>query len=320
MKYLLGLLVAAVGCARLCAADPLPEVKSLHVQILSTMLADGSELGEWGFSALVEADGHRILYDTGEHGDFVLRNVQGLQVDLRNVPDVILSHHHSDHVGGLMTLRNSVRASSPTALSRAHVAPGIFTSRRLSGPNVEENPMLEIRTDYEKSGGTFIVHDHPEQLYPGIWLTGPVPRKYPEHNWSGSAQINTREGWVEDNLPEDMALIINTADGLVVVTGCGHAGIVNICTYAQAQIRQARFRAIIGGIHLFNASKDTVRWTGEKLYGFGVDNFIGAHCTGIETVYAFRGLLHLDQAHDVVGAVGASYDLQSGIDPGHIVR
>ena len=237
------------------------------------------------------------------------------------MPEVILSHSHWDHVGGLMTLRESVLAQkTPEALSRTHVGEGIFYPRFSEEMRVETNPIMLIKPQYEASGGVFVVHDKPVQLYPGVWLTGPVPRKYPEHNSSGSGKVTTPAGVVEDNIPEDMALVFDTDQGLVVLTGCGHAGVVNIIDYARAIVRPARVQALIGGIHLFAASDETLRWTAGKLREFGVDNFIGAHCTGIETVYRLRQDLGLDRAHAVVGAVGATFELGQGINPGHIAR
>jgi 7,8-dihydropterin-6-yl-methyl-4-(beta-D-ribofuranosyl)aminobenzene 5'-phosphate synthase len=320
---LLGCLAcAALGLGAVAVrADAQPErVKSLRVTILSTMLADGAELGEWGFSALVEEDGHRILFDTGAHPDLVLTNARVLGIDLATVPEVILSHNHSDHVGGFMTLRRSVLARAPGALSTTHVGLGIFYPRRSAMPGVEVNPMVAIKPDYEATGGVFVVHDRPAELHPGVWLTGPVPRKYPERNWSGSERVVTPEGTREDTLPEDMSLVIDTDRGLVVITGCGHAGIANIVTYARQVVRPAPVHALIGGIHLFAASDATVKWTAERLGEFGLENFIGAHCTGVETVYAFRRLLNLDRAHAVVGAVGATFELGRGIDPGNIAQ
>ena len=132
--------------------------------------------------------------------------------------------------------------------------------------------------------------------------------------------MKTPAGIVEDNIPEDMAMIFDTDEGLVVLTGCGHAGVVNITEYARSIVRPARVHALIGGIHLFSANDRTLAWTAEKLRGFGVDNFIGAHCTGIETVYRFRRDLGLDRAHAVVGAVGAAFELGKGIDPRHIAQ
>src|SRR5580704_3509007 len=110
--------------------DPKYQVQSLRVQVLSTMLTSDEGIGEWGFSAVVEADGHRILFDTGARPDTVLTNAKELGVDLSNITDVILSHNHADHTGGLMTLRRAMLQKNPMALSRAHVGKGIFTPRR----------------------------------------------------------------------------------------------------------------------------------------------------------------------------------------------
>jgi 7,8-dihydropterin-6-yl-methyl-4-(beta-D-ribofuranosyl)aminobenzene 5'-phosphate synthase len=306
------------------AADPAPtgaaRVKSLKITVLSTMLADGRELGEWGFAALVEVDGHRILFDTGAHTDVVLKNAQTLKVDLTTVPEAILSHSHWDHVGGLLALRQSVLPGSPEALARVHVGEGIFYPRTEDEMHVETNPMILIKPQYEQTGGTFVSHDRPTQLYPGVWLTGPVPRKYPERNWSGSGTVKTAAGVVEDNVPEDMALVFDTDEGLVVLTGCGHAGVINLIDRARDAIRPARVHALIGGFHLFNASEQTLTWTAGKLKEAGVDNLIGAHCTGVETVYRLRGDLGLDRAHAVVGAVGATFELGRGINPRNIAK
>jgi 7,8-dihydropterin-6-yl-methyl-4-(beta-D-ribofuranosyl)aminobenzene 5'-phosphate synthase len=317
------LLIAALALSAFPAKADLAgpvRVHSLRITILSTMLADGGELGEWGFAALVEADGRRILFDTGAHPDVVLKNAKTLGVDLTTVPEVVLSHNHSDHVGGLLTLRAWVLARAPAALSRVHVAEGIFYPRTTFNPGIEDNPALMLKSDYEKSGGIFIVHDGPAQLYPGVWLTGLVPRKYPERNWSGSGRVKTAAGWVEDNVPEDQAIVFDTDRGLVVLFGCGHAGIINTLEYARSTVRQARIHAIVGGVHLFAAFDETLKWTADKLAAFGVDNFLGAHCTGIEPVYRFRSALGLDRRHAVVGAVGAYFDLAGGINPRTIAR
>jgi 7,8-dihydropterin-6-yl-methyl-4-(beta-D-ribofuranosyl)aminobenzene 5'-phosphate synthase len=284
------------------------------------MLADGRGVGEWGFAALVEADGHRILFDTGNHTDVVLRNAEALKIDLTTVPDVVLSHSHSDHTGGFMALRRAVAAKHPTALARTFVGEGIFHVRAESKNSPQETLMLDAKRDYEAGGGTFVVCTAPRQILPGVWLTGPVPRQHPERNWSGQSVIVTPGGRTEDTLPEDMALVCDTERGLVVLTGCGHAGVINIIEHARATVRTAPVHALIGGIHLFNASEPTLDWTAGKLREFGVAHLLGAHCTGLEVVYRFRRDLALDRAHAVVGAVGASFVLGQGIKPGAIAK
>jgi len=175
-------------------------VKSLKVTILSTMLADAG-MGEWGFAALVEADGRRILFDTGLRPETVLQNARELGIDLSSVTDVVLSHHHGDHTGGLLTLRRELARKSPTALSRVHVAPGIFSSRRHPGSEEEANPTIAVKSAMEASGAVFVEHRGPKELSPGVWLTGPVPRPHPERNWGPPASIVTSGGLVPDSIP-----------------------------------------------------------------------------------------------------------------------
>lgn len=292
-------------------------VRQLKVTILSTMLADDG-LGEWGFSALVEADGRKILVDTGARPDTALLNARELGVSLDQVPDVVLTHFHGDHVGGLMTLRADVKSREQSALATAHVARGMFYSRpRPDG--VEGNPMIGIRATYEGTGGAFVEHAGMTQIHPGVWLTGPVPRVYPERNWSGSGKVETPAGLVEDNVPEDQSLVVDTADGLVVITGCGHAGIINILTAVDRQFHKPVL-AVIGGLHLYTASDERLDWTGRRMRAFGVRYLIGAHCTGIESVFRLRKHLGLTRRSAVVGAVGATFVLGEGIHPGRLAQ
>jgi 7,8-dihydropterin-6-yl-methyl-4-(beta-D-ribofuranosyl)aminobenzene 5'-phosphate synthase len=145
--------------------------------------------------------------------------------------------------------------------------------------------MVGFKTEYEASGGTFIVYDGPREIRPGVWLTGPVPRHYPERNWSGALSLRGDNGALtEDNLPEDQSLVIDTANGLVVISGCGHAGVINTLEYARQKIRQAPIHAAIGGFHLYQASDEHLAWTAGKFKEFGLEQFLGAHCTGIEAV------------------------------------
>ena len=294
------------------------QVQKLKITILSTMLADEG-IGEWGFAALVEADGHRLLVDTGARPETVLTNLHDLGLDISDVKEVVLTHNHSDHTGGLLALRRELMKKNPEALSVAHVGKGIMYSR--PGPDGKErNYVIGMRKQYEAMGGKFVEHDSGTELFPGVWLTGPVPRKYPERNWSDVGKMQTPTGLVEDNLPEDQSVVINTNRGLVVITGCGHAGIVNTLTFAEAQFPKTPVYAVIGGIHLFSASDETVNWTADKFKDFGVQYFVGAHCTGINTVYAIRDRLKMSRKSAVVGAVGATFVLGEGIHPGELAQ
>jgi 7,8-dihydropterin-6-yl-methyl-4-(beta-D-ribofuranosyl)aminobenzene 5'-phosphate synthase len=300
------------------AADDRPRVRSLKIQILSTMLAEEA-IGEWGFGALVEVDGHRILFDTGHRPTTVLDNARELRLDLTQVPEVVLSHNHSDHTGGLLTLRRAVKDGHPDALRRVHVGRGLFWSRPAADGG-EANLPLRERDSHAAAGLIFVEHDGPQQILPGVWLTGPVPRVHPERNWSGTGKVRSPDGLVEDNIPEDQSLVFDTDRGLVILAGCGHAGIVNTVEYARRIVRPAPVHAIVGGLHLYPLPDDRLDWTADQLKAAGLENLLGAHCTGIEAVYRIRQRAGLTRRTCVVGSVGSSFVLGEGIDPRDLAR
>jgi 7,8-dihydropterin-6-yl-methyl-4-(beta-D-ribofuranosyl)aminobenzene 5'-phosphate synthase len=319
------LLAVVLTCSTPAAAAG--DVKSLHqartlkITVLVTNVAGDPHLGdgEWGYSALVEVDGHKILYDTGASSDMVPKNAKAQHIDLSDVEDVVLSHNHWDHVGGLMTLRRQFAKTNPRAMSRVHVGAAIFEPR-LNEAGEDQNGLRLIKAEYLATGGVFIVHDKPTELYPGVWLTGPVPRPNEEKNWSPGLSLMTAQGRVEDNVPEDSALVFDTNEGIVVLTGCGHAGIVNIVEYARTIAGNKPLLAVIGGLHLFNASDQTLAWTGAKLKSYRIENLLAGHCTGIEATYRLRESTSLSRKTAVVSAAGSSFTLGVGIDPGMLAH
>jgi 7,8-dihydropterin-6-yl-methyl-4-(beta-D-ribofuranosyl)aminobenzene 5'-phosphate synthase len=177
-----------------------------------------------------------------------------------------------------------------------------------------------MKAEFEATGGTFIEHPEPVELYPGVWLTGPVPRRHAERNWSPGISLVTATGLRPDSVPEDMSLVIDTDRGLVVITGCGHAGVVNIVEYARSVVPSKPVHAVVGGLHLFAASDATLAWTAQRLREAGLAELLGAHCTGIEAVFRIRRLAGLNRKTAVVASVGSSYDLSRGIDPLDLAR
>lgn len=300
------------------AAQSAHRVKSLEIKILSTMLADDG-FGEWGFAALVEVDGRRILFDTGANEDTVVRNLKVLGLSLADADTVILSHNHADHTTGLVTLRRQFQSAAPNALRTAYVGKGIFWPRIAPDGTVSDR-MNAVRASYQAAGGRIIEIEKPTEIMPGVWLTGPVPRVHPERNWTPSGKVRSDKGDVEDTVPEDMAMIFQTDKGLVELFGCGHAGVINTLTHVRAAIDPSPVRAIVGGLHLFDASDAHLEWTAAQLKAFGVTELIGTHCTGLEAVYRIRQLARLTRQTCIVGAVGASYSLEKGISPRRVAK
>jgi 7,8-dihydropterin-6-yl-methyl-4-(beta-D-ribofuranosyl)aminobenzene 5'-phosphate synthase len=320
------LVLASLTWALLTRAGPpaVPPVSAARVTILSTMLAESRTektlIGEWGFSAVVEANGRRLLFDTGAAPDTVLRNAETLGIDLSSISDVVMSHFHWDHTGGLVTLRRELAKKNSAALSRAHIGRGFFLPRTKKNGS-PYSPVADLRAAYEASGGKFVEHDTPSEIFPGVWLTGPVPRVHPEHNYPPGVLVKTPQGTIPDEVPDEHSLVLDSTEGLIVVTGCGHAGVINTLEAASKTVRRdAKVSTVFGGLHLFAADDATLDWTGSQLSRFGVAHLVGAHCTGIEAVYRLRQSAGLDRKNCVVGAVGASYDMGRGIDPGRLAQ
>ena len=300
-RLLLVLLVLMLAPATALAA----QVGRLKVTVLSTMMADRG-VGEWGYAALVEVDGRKILYDTGARPETVLANAREMKIDLSGIEDVVLSHHHGDHTGGFLVLRKALAAQNPKALSRVHVGEGFFQD----GAQGFRPEIPKLKAAVEAAGATFVVHKGPGELAPGVWLTGPVPRETDERNFPPGWKL---ANGAADDVPEDMAMVFDTADGMVALTGCGHAGVINIARKARALAGGKPLLAMIGGLHLFAAPDARLDWTGAELKAAGVRYLLLGHCTGIEATMRLRQAAGLTRRTAAYGATGATFELGKGI-------
>lgn len=306
------------------SAVPGVEISGVNavVTILTTNGADAIAAtpvqGEWSFSAWVEVEGRAFLFDTGWSPENVLHNAEAMGLDLSAAEDLVLSHNHGDHTGGLETLRTQLAQRNPQAISRIHVARGIFASR--PGPNGERNPMVALRARLEALGSTFVIHDGPAEIAPGVWVTGPVPRLHDERNYplEPESVIVLDGDEVADIIPESQSMVVLAEGGPIFISGCGHSGLINTLDYGRAAISPHPPQAAIGGFHLFNASEETLRWTADRLADARLGNFIGAHCTGFEAVFRIRELAGMPRTQAAIGAIGTRFESGIGIDPGLI--
>ena len=297
------------------AADAV--ANEVKVTVLSSNLANGATVGEWGLSAFVEVDGNCILFDAGRYPDTVIKNAAVLNVDLSCVTDVVLSHFHFDHTTGLLPLLDNLREINPEAIQRVHVANGFFSSRRTasSGSEAESNQMIGLRDSIEAQGVEFLIHAEATEIFPAVWVSGPVERRHLEQNYSANLNVAMDGDWVRDFVPESQALVVRTDEGPIVLLGCGHSGVVNALDHIQDTIQDEAVHALMGGLHLFAASDETLEWTAQRLLEIGVENLMAGHCTGIEPLMRLRAGLNLDRSTAVVGAVGSSFVLGEGIHP-----
>jgi len=302
------------GCLNPASARAAEQVEP-HITILSTMVANFTGEGEWGFAALVETETEDILFDTGFKSHTVLNNARSLGVDLSWIEKVVLSHFHSDHTGGLLTLREAFRAENEKALGKVYVAKGFFTQRFSSdGAPIYSLPNQSFTRNFSSPGAfknaaealgiEFIVIDEPTLIAPGMILSGPIERMHDEKNVSPGIFLKASDGsLVPDHIPESQVLGIHTNKGWTLVSGCGHAGIVN-ASEALKRIEDKPIYLGVGGFHLFTASDRVIDWTASQLDAFGYKKFVGAHCTGAHATHRIADLLNISRKDVSIGAIG----------------
>lgn len=254
-------------------------------------------VAEHGFAALVmvrRGDTETtLLFDTGLSPDAMVTNADRIGVDLSGIQGVVLSHGHFDHAGGLAGLaRRRGARSLPMVLH-----PGAWTRRRLAVPGQEvfELPTLSSRA-LAGEGFEVVERRDPSLLVDGcVLITGEVDRTTEfEHGMPPPHQAWTGTGWEHDPLViDDQALVVHVRDrGLVVLTGCGHAGAVNIVRHAARLTGVDRLHALLGGLHLGGpAFEPIIPPTVAALTELAPDLIVPGHCTGWRAQHALAAAL-----------------------------
>ena len=280
-----------------------------EITVLATNISNYGGFGEWSFSALYENENESILFDTGFHEDTVLHNAKVLQKDISKVEKVVLSHFHTDHTGGLIKLRKTYRNQNSEAFSEAYVAKGFFNQRYTPeglkvGPAGFEDA-LAFKNLAEKEGITFIVIENHLEVAKGLFATGPVERVVEKYNGPSGLFISNNGKNEADIIRDDQSLGMVTQKGWVLMSGCGHSGIINTAKKLQS-IKKMPVYGAIGGFHLFKASDDVINKTGLWLKDNGITKFMGGHCTGIyaaNTIAEIIGIDRNDLSHTAVGSI-----------------
>jgi 7,8-dihydropterin-6-yl-methyl-4-(beta-D-ribofuranosyl)aminobenzene 5'-phosphate synthase len=251
-----------------------------------------SLLAEHGFSVLVtvsrNGSRHQILFDTGTSPDGVVENMARLEVDPSAIAAIVCSHGHFDHTTGLDGL---IRRLGGTVNLPVLIHPHFWRRRRVSLPG--RDPM-EIpstsRAALTGAGFEVVEEGQPSFLFDrSVLVTGEVPRTTgyepgfpPQQAWLGGR-------WEPDPLVlDDQALIVDVKDkGLVVITGCGHAGVINMCRYARRLTRDRPLYAVIGGFHLNGPLfEPLIPRVLDDFAALGPKVIVPAHCTGWRAQHA----------------------------------
>lgn len=247
----------------------------IKIITLSENTAGTTCIGEWGLSILIEADGMKVLFDTGA-GTAAVHNADLMGIDFSSVDVMVLSHGHYDHTGGLYEiLKRSGEIdifAHPDVWARKYGRMGNSPLRYVGIPFVRE--ALEVM------GASFKLTAEPVKISEHVFTTGEIPMLNEYEIVETYLLVMDGEEMKQDSLNDDLSLVIDTEYGLVVILGCAHHGIINNLKQAQKVTGKEMIYAAIGGTHLVHASRERLEKTASALEEMGVQYLGVSHCTG----------------------------------------
>lgn len=230
-------------------------------------------LGEPAVSYYIEADGRNILFDTG-YSDVFIQNAKQMEIDLKMVDYVVLSHGHNDHTGGLTHLMDPQHNWNKKLALIAH--PGIFEEKYAEGLLI--SPPV-TREDFSKAVDINLTKE-PYYITENLLFLGEIPR---ENLFEAQNPVGIRctdDGPVEDYVEDDTALVYEAEQGIYIITGCSHAGICNIIEYAKKITKKDRILGILGGFHLFDVNEQVMK-TIQYFKQNDIQSLYPCHCTSL---------------------------------------
>lgn len=242
--------------------------------VVDNKAADGF-VAEHGFALWLEADERMVLFDTGNK-DALQPNSRKLNLSFTDLTDLVLSHGHYDHTGGVETVLQET-STIQLYLHQAAMQP------RYSGDH-DEARSVRMSAGAMKSLSSLkdeSIHwlTHPFKISKQIGITGPISR-LTDYEDTGGAFFYDPWGKRPDPIEDDNAVWVHTAKGLVICVGCSHAGIVNTLGAIMDVTGETKIHTVIGGLHLLNASPDRLQKTVDALNTFDIGQLIACHCTG----------------------------------------
>ncbi|MDP1866779.1 MAG: MBL fold metallo-hydrolase [Bradyrhizobium sp.] len=228
---------------------------------------------------------HAVLFDTGPEDYAFERNVTRLGVDLGVVESIVLSHGHWDHSGAMLLALGMIRGRNGARTVPFYAHPGMFVTRGVRQANGSVRRMDDVPSVIELSdfGAAMVVTTEPQTPLGGLfYVSGEILRVSGfERGYPGQVK-RTADGWEPDELLMDERwLAVNIAGkGLVVLSACSHAGIVNVCRHARATFPDIPIHAVMGGLHLSGPNEAIIPQTVGGLKEFDIKTIAAGHCTG----------------------------------------
>lgn len=239
-------------------------------------------IAEHGLSFWIEYASHRILFDTGQ-SNAIIQNAIALGIDLANADSIVISHGHYDHTGGLQAVLD-IAAKAMIYLHPTSTKPKF--SQKASGMKSIGISDASKKAIQNRSPIWTVT---PAQICTGITVTGQVPRTNDFENIDEAFFLDEK-CQKPDGLLDDQTLFIESSQGLIVVFGCAHSGVVNTLDYISRLTNQNKIYAIIGGMHLLNASQKRIENTIETFNKYEIQKIIPLHCTGRKAMEDFKSV------------------------------
>lgn len=251
--------------------------------------------GEWGFAAAIDD----VLFDTGQSAG-ALHNARLLDVPT-DFEDIVLSHAHYDHTKGLEAFFDPF--DSPTVYCHPDIWNERFIREPADGRTLDEP--IHIGLPYSRSevetGTNIVEHRDPVEVSEGVFALGEIPRPHADN----PVHLREEDGeLVDDTVPDDQSVAVQTTDGTALILGCCHAGLQNTIEHAET-VTDQDVRYIIGGTHLVARDAEEIHELADLLKGT-LELFAGTHCTGFQAEKILSD--RLPSAFRSVG-VGSSIDL-----------
>jgi 7,8-dihydropterin-6-yl-methyl-4-(beta-D-ribofuranosyl)aminobenzene 5'-phosphate synthase len=254
---------------------------AVRITTLSENTANLGFIAEWGLSILVETESCKVLLDTGLSTSAV-HNADILGIDLATIDAVVLSHGHVDHTGGL---RDMLIRSRDGVRVIAH--PDVWGSKFVQyGDLARYVGMPYVREDLESHGARFEFTADPVWIGDDVMTTGEIEMTTDYEAIDDRLCVKEAGQMVPDSLADDLAITVRTSEGLALITGCAHRGIVNTVRHVQKLLPGERIHTIVGGTHLITSSQERIALTADELRSLGLARLGVSHCTGFNACAA----------------------------------